>query len=190
VGRRVVLRAPAASDQAEFLALNRASRRLHRGLVSPPTTPRQFARYLERSAEPNRASFFICRRTDGALLGVINLGHILRGPLQSAYVGYFVGAPYARRGYMTEALELMLRHAWRNLKLHRLEANIQPGNRASRALVKRAGFTREGYSPRYLKVGGRWRDHERWALLAEDWRAARRRQSSGDQLSSSARAAA
>ena len=71
---------------------------------------------------------------------------------------------------MTEALKLVLRYAFKDLKLHRLEANIQPGNMASVALVKRAGFVREGYSRRYLKICGRWRDHERWAILAEDWK--------------------
>jgi len=64
----------------------------------------------------------------------------------------------------------MLRHVFVTMKLHRLEANIQPRNAASIAVVKRAGFSLEGYSRRYLKIGGRWRDHERWAILAEDWR--------------------
>ena len=71
---------------------------------------------------------------------------------------------------MTEALQLTLRHAFVKLKLHRLEANIQPENTPSIALVKRAGFVKEGYSRRYLKISGRWRDHERWAILVEDWR--------------------
>lgn len=71
---------------------------------------------------------------------------------------------------MTEAMQLMLRYAFERLRLHRIEANVQPENSPSLALVKRAGFIREGYSRRYLKVCGRWRDHERWAILAEDWR--------------------
>ena len=95
---------------------------------------------------------------------------IVRGPAQSAFLGYWIGARYARQGYMTEALQLALRHAFRVLRLHRVEANIMPANRASIALVRRAGFQREGYSTRYLKIAGRWADHERWALTVEDWR--------------------
>lgn len=117
----------------------------------------------------------IHRRSDGALVGGINLTAIVRGMFQSGCLGCYIGASYAGRGYMTEALQLMLRTAFRTLRLHRVEASIQPGNRASIALVERAGFRREGYSRRYLKIAGRWRDHERWALLAEEWRPRGRR---------------
>ena len=79
---------------------------------------------------------------------------------------------YERRGYMKWALGVMIKRAWKELKLHRLEANIQPGNAASIALVKSLGFLKEGYSPAYLKIGGRWRGHERWAILATSRRAA------------------
>jgi ribosomal-protein-alanine N-acetyltransferase len=106
----------------------------------------------------------------------MNLNQIYRGGFQGAYLGYYVGAPFAGQGYMREAMQLILRYAFERLKLHRLEANIQPGNSASLALVKRAGFIREGYSRRYLRIGRRWRDHERWAIIAEDWKARRTRQ--------------
>jgi [ribosomal protein S5]-alanine N-acetyltransferase len=90
------------------------------------------------------------------------------------YLGYWVGAPFEGQGYMREGLALALRRAFGALKLHRVEANIQPENARSIALVKRAGFRREGYSERYLKIAGRWRDHERWAMTVEDYRMRRR----------------
>ena len=80
-------------------------------------------------------------------------------------------APYARRGLMSAAMPLVLRYVFRSLKLHRIEANIQPDNHPSLALIRRAGFECEGYSPRYLKIAGRWRDHERWAMTLERYRA-------------------
>ena len=111
----------------------------------------------------------LCRRDDHAILGFFNLSQIVRRSLQSAYLGYAIGKPYARHGYMREGLDLVLRRAFTELRLHRIEANIQPENHASIALARGAGFRREGFSPRYLKIAGRWRDHERWAILADDW---------------------
>ena len=170
IGENVFLRLPTNVDRTEFVALNRDSKRFHRGLVSPPTTSDQFTAFLQRSNKQDSVCALICRVTDGSIVGAINLSQIFRGGFQNAYLGYYMGARYAGQGYMTEALSLMLSYAFRHLKLHRLEANIQPANAASIALVKRAGFTREGFSRRYLKVCGRWRDHERWAILTEDWK--------------------
>jgi ribosomal-protein-alanine N-acetyltransferase len=159
----------------QLAALARASRRLHRPWVHPPATTESVARWLE-AAGPTRERLLVCRRADGAIVGVVNLNEIVRGAFQSAYLGYYAFAPLAGRGLMTEGLALAVRHAFGPLRLHRVEANIQPGNRASRALVRRLGFRREGVSPRYLKIGGRWRDHERWALVRETRaRPARRR---------------
>lgn len=169
-GKRVVLRLPVENDGAEFLAVNRRSAKFNRGRASPPTTAKQFEAFLKRKAPPDGMCFLICRATDGAIMGSIALSQIFHGGFQSAYVGYQIGEEFSAQGYMTEALQLVLRYAFVNLKLHRLEANIQPENVASLALVKRAGFVREGYSRRYLKICGRWRDHERWAILVEDWR--------------------
>ena len=170
VGENVFLRSPVRSDQAKFIALNRASKRFHRGLVSPPTTPEQFSGFLRKTRAEDSGCFLICLRADDAIIGAINLSQIFRGGFQNAYLGYYIGSEYAGQGYMTEALRLVLSYSFNDLKLHRLEANIQPGNLASIALVKRAGFVREGYSRRYLKVAGRWRDHERWAIIAENWK--------------------
>lgn len=167
---RVYLRAPARSDQDEFTSLMRASRAFHRPWASAPTDSERFNAYLVDSRRADFEAFLVCRRSDDAILGFFNLSQITRGSLQSAYLGYAAGKRYAGLGYMREGLELVLRAAFQDLRLHRLEANIQPGNKASVALARGAGFKREGFSPRYLKIGGRWRDHERWALLAEEWR--------------------
>jgi [ribosomal protein S5]-alanine N-acetyltransferase len=168
---RVLLRAPEPVDRDEFVAIMRASRSFHRPWATAPTDYEAFAAYLVDTRRPDFEAMLVCRREDGTILGFFNLSHITRGSLQSAYLGYAVASKYARQGYMREGLELVLREAFLTLRLHRLEANIQPGNQASIALARGAGFLREGFSPRYLKIGGRWRDHERWAILAEDWRA-------------------
>jgi ribosomal-protein-alanine N-acetyltransferase len=149
----------------------RASRSFHRPWATAPTDDERFTAYLSDSRRPDFEGMLVCRNEDDAIVGFFNLSQIARGSLQSAYLGYAAGKPYARHGYMREGLELVLRNAFANLRLHRVEANIQPDNLASIALARGAGFRREGFSPRYLKIGGRWRDHERWAILADEWRA-------------------
>jgi [ribosomal protein S5]-alanine N-acetyltransferase len=176
-GARVCLRPPLRGDRDEFIALNRASTHFHHGLVSPPTQPEQYSTFLSRFRKADFECFLICRIEDGAIVGAISLSQIFLGGFRSAYLGYYLGAKYAGQGYMSEAIQLMLKYAFEELKLHRLEANIQPDNIASLKLVKKAGFIREGYSRRYLKICGRWRDHERWAVIAEDWKARQRRSS-------------
>jgi len=154
----------------EYLAAVRRSRRLHAGWVTPPLTEAELRDYVKAREGPVAYGYAI-RTREGPLAGIINLNGIVRGLFQNAYLGYYAFAPHASRGYMGEALAHVLRLAFEQHRLHRVEANIQPENRASLALVKRAGFRREGYSPRYLKIGGRWRDHERWAITVEEWRA-------------------
>ena len=171
---RVVLRTPTPDDQDEFIARMRASRRhLRPWITNMPETPERYATYVARVDDPRAAPFFACRKEDGAIVGFLNISEIVRGPFKSAFLGYGAVAEFAGQGYMTEALRLVLREAFTAIGLHRLEANIQPGNTGSIALVKRCGFELEGYSPRYLKVGGRWCDHERWAIRVETWRALR-----------------
>jgi ribosomal-protein-alanine N-acetyltransferase len=179
VGRRVLLRRPTPRDAAALIDFVRASRRLHRPWVAPPADRPAFRAWLTRLRRRTHAGFLVCRREDGAIAGVVNVSEIVRGHLQSAYLGYYASARHAGQGYMTEGLALVVRHAFGALGLHRLEANIQPGNAASRALARRAGFRREGFSPRYLEVLGRWRDHERWAITVEDLRPARPRRARG-----------
>jgi len=169
-GRRAYLRNPHELDRFEFVRLARASRELHRPWVYAPETGRQFDAYLARSRIESERCFLVCRRDGDEIAGVFNLSQIAYGSFQSAYLGYYAFAPSAGQGLMSEGLALVLRQTFGPLKLHRLEANIQPGNDASRRLVERAGFEYEGFSPRYLKIGGRWRDHERWAITREAWR--------------------
>ena len=114
--------------------------------------------------------YLICLRGSGEIVGVVNISEIVRGGFQSAYLGYYAFEPFAGTGLMREGLAKVINHAFTSMKLHRLEANIQPANKKSIRLVKRLGFRREGYSPRYLKIAGRWRDHERWTILGEEWR--------------------
>ena len=171
----VCLREPVSADCDEFIKLNRQSIHFYKGLVSPIVTPQHFANYINQCNRDDFEAIFVCRKEDGCIVGAINLSQIVRGVFKSAYLGYQAGAAFAGHGYMTEGIRLVLRRAFGAMRLHRLEANIQPFNMASIALVKRAGFKKEGYSPRYLKINGRWRDHERWALLAEDWRLTTRR---------------
>jgi ribosomal-protein-alanine N-acetyltransferase len=170
---RVYVRPPRRADEYQFVSLMRDSRAFHKPWASAPTDPARFAAYLEDSNRPDFEAFLVCRIADDQLLGFFNVSQITRGSLQSAYLGYAAAEHFAHQGYMREGIELVLQAAFLELRLHRLEANIQPGNAASIALARGAGFQREGFSPRYLKISGRWRDHERWALLADDWRRAR-----------------
>ena len=166
----VLLRAPTHQDREEFTSLMRESAVFHRQWASAPTDDERFAAYLADARRMDFEAMLLCRDADGAIVGFFNLSQITRGSSQSAYLGYAVGRPFARQGYMRAGIELVLVHAFVNLDLHRIEANIQPGNKASIALASGAGFRREGFSPRYLKIAGRWRDHERWAILVDDWR--------------------
>ncbi len=170
MGKRVYLRPPCAEDADEFLWLTRASRDLHHPWVHPPPDEAAFKAYVDRNGEADFRGLLACRREDGAIAGDVNLSQVFRGSFGNAYLGFYGFSPFARRGYMTEAVGLALRHAFRSMRLHRVEANVQPANQRSRALLERLGFRLEGFSPRYLKISGRWRDHERWAILAEEWR--------------------
>ena len=157
------------ADEPEFLAAVVRSRTLHRPWVAAPGTPEAFREYFLRQQDPRFAAFFIWTSEARGLVGAVNLSEIVHGAFRSAYLGYYAFVPFAGRGLMQDGLRRVITHAFTTLKLHRLEANIQPGNMPSIALVKKLGFRREGFSPRYLKINGRWRDHERWAILSEDW---------------------
>ncbi|MEU4509717.1 GNAT family protein [Nonomuraea wenchangensis] len=168
-GDRVGLRHVVMDDATEILALNRESLDLHGPWLpgSPITTLEEFESYLGRFDGGTNEGFVVCRLDTGGIAGRINVNNIVRGTHQSGTVGYAAYASTVGRGYMTEGLRLLVSYAFEELGLHRLEANIQPGNTASLNLAKRAGFQREGFSPNFQLIDGAWRDHERWAVTAE-----------------------
>jgi ribosomal-protein-alanine N-acetyltransferase len=165
---RVGLRVLERADRDEFLSLAAESRELHRPWTYPPERPEQFEELFARTRRDDFTCLVACLREGGAIAGVFTVSQIVRGAFQSAYLGYYAHQRHAGRGLMGEAMLQLLDHAFGPLALHRLEANIQPGNRASIALARGAGFRLEGYSPRYLLIGGQWRDHERYAITADE----------------------
>ncbi len=167
-GRRVCIRRPTPGDADEFIRLARISRDLHHPWIHPPVHPAAFSAYLTTLRGDRRIGLLVVRREDNAIVGVINLSEISRGGFQNACLSYYAMAPHARRGYMTEGLRLAIGYAFDEMGLHRLEANIQPENKASQALVRRCGFRHEGFSPQFMAIAGEWRDHERFALLANE----------------------
>ncbi|MEU0161567.1 GNAT family protein [Streptomyces sp. NPDC006261] len=182
-GRRTALRRFTEADAAEFTARARESRAHQRPWLFPPERADTYAAYADALArDPAREGFLVCERgdggdggaggesgtggADGAIAGFININNIVLGGFRSGALGYGAFAHAAGRGLMGEALGLVMDLAFGPLGLHRLEANIQPGNAASIALVRRAGFRLEGFSPDFLHIDGAWRDHERWAITA------------------------
>jgi ribosomal-protein-alanine N-acetyltransferase len=174
--RAVSVRIEPASVAHEkaFLAAVRRSSSLHHPWITAPRTSERFQRYVSQHAGERHLSYFAFSES-GDLVGVINVSEIVRGVFQSAYLGYCAFIPHQGRGYMSAALQRVVAECFGTHRLHRLEANIQPENERSIQLVKRLGFRKEGYSERYLKVGGRWRDHERWAMTSDMWAARARR---------------
>lgn len=168
---QVVIGPPTPADADEFLAAVLASRSLAEPWVYAPDTPELFAAYLARAAAENQASYLIRHAECGGLVGFANISNIVRGGFQSGYLGYAGFVSHTGRGLMSAGLRAVISTAFDALGLHRLEANIQPANTSSRLIAARLGFQLEGFSPRYLMIGGQWRDHERWAVLADDWQA-------------------
>jgi [ribosomal protein S5]-alanine N-acetyltransferase len=175
-GGGVVLRLPQIGDYAAWAALREQSR----AFLTPwePTWPADdltraaFRRRIKRYAEDQRNdlayAFLIFRAADNALVGGLTLANIRRGVAQAGSIGYWVGVPYARRGYMTAALRALIPFSFRALRLHRLEAACIPANAASIGLLEKAGFKREGYARGYLCINGLWQDHLLYARLQDD----------------------
>lgn len=153
------------SDETELISANQRSRRLHAQWIAPPIDRVGFHHYLERIRRSDHIGKIVRRHGDHALIGVVNINNIVRGSFLSASLGYYANAEFNGRGYMRLGLQRVVEHAFTDLRLHRLEANIQSANLPSIALVKALGFQFEGISPAYLFIDGAWRDHERWTLI-------------------------
>jgi ribosomal-protein-alanine N-acetyltransferase len=175
---RMVLRLPQQVDYRDWAALRASSAEFLQ-----PWEPSWASDHLSRKAFANRVywagrsqgqgtalAFFLIRKADRALLGAITLDNIRRGPSQSAVLGYWIGQPHARQGYMREAIEAMGHHAFRRLDLSRIEAACLEENAASRGLLERCGFKYEGVAQAYLQISGRWRNHVLYAMLRSDRR--------------------
>ena len=158
----VYLRKPREMDLNEIKLAYQNSESLHQRWTYPPSN---FENYIQQEGR-----YFLCLTETDQIIGTFNISNIIRGHFHSAYLGYEIFHPYQGHGYMRLGLKLLLNEAFQELNLHRLEANIQPENIASIRLVAGAGFIKEGFSRQYLRIGGlEWKDHERWAIINEDW---------------------
>jgi len=166
-GKRTSLSYAKSDCSAELAALQERNKGFHKPWVYHGD-PDQ---YFQKIEVGRTIGLFLWEATEQLLIGVININEPVLGALKSAYLGYYIDAKFAGQGHMTEGLALALNYAFSVRGFHRLEANIQPANLASIGLVKRLGFRREGFSPKYLCINDVWCDHERWAILAEDWEA-------------------
>ncbi len=175
---RMILRPPVHADFRHWAALREQSREF-----LAPWEPSWARDHLSRKSFVNRVYWanrsiaqgtalpmFLERREDGRLVGAITLDNIRRGPAQAGTIGYWIGAPHAREGYMREALTAMVHHAFEVLDLSRLESACLPENKASRGLLEKCGYKYEGVAQSYLQIDGRWRNHVLYANLRGDRR--------------------
>jgi ribosomal-protein-alanine N-acetyltransferase len=175
---RMTLRPPQHSDFRVWTALRQASAEF-----LTPWEPTWSVDHLSRKAFTNRVYWaqrsvaagtavplFLIRREDESLLGAITLDNIRRGPAQAGTLGYWIGAPFARRGYMREAIEAVVHHGFKSLDISRIEAACLPENTASRGVLEKSGFKYEGVAQSYLQINGRWRNHVLFANLRNDRR--------------------
>jgi ribosomal-protein-alanine N-acetyltransferase len=181
---RVRLALPTGRDKAEYIRVREDSAAWLEpwepllpalaggGGERSPIDDEAFERF-HKSADTETSRRFLIRLIDqtkaGPIVGQVSINNIVRGPFLSATFGYWIAKPHAGQGLMAEALSLAITHAFSDLALHRVEANIIPRNSPSIALVKRLGFRYEGTATRYLRIAGQWEDHERWGLTVEDW---------------------
>jgi ribosomal-protein-alanine N-acetyltransferase len=163
----VRLRQINATDETAFMQGLRDSRDLLKPWVQVPQSRKTFQKYVVEMNTADDRAWAVLRRDTRELAGVVELRDIFYGDFKNAYLIYYAFQAHQKQGLMKQAIQQVIAVAFNRLKLHRLEANIQPDNLASIALLKSCGFNKEGFSPRFLKKNGQWRDHERWAMLAD-----------------------
>jgi [ribosomal protein S5]-alanine N-acetyltransferase len=155
------------NDEVEYLANYKKNRADLKPWVHVPKNSNEFRQYaLEMRTKENKA-FVVYDKGTKKMIGLVELRDIYMFDFKNSYMVYFGFKPHLRKGLMSQAVKMVIQLAFKKLKLHRLEANIQPTNLASIALAKSCGFKREGYSPKFIKKNGTWKDHERWAILNE-----------------------
>jgi ribosomal-protein-alanine N-acetyltransferase len=175
-GERVTLRMPTTRDYHEWAALRSESRaflepwepRWALDELERSTWRMRIARYHEDYEQGTAIALFIYENASGKLVGGITLGNIRFGVAQTGHIGYWVGERYAGRGFMVDAVKLLVRHAFDTLRLHRIEAACIPDNARSVRVLEKAGFRREGLLRSYLRINGEWHDHYLYALIADD----------------------
>ncbi|MEZ5759117.1 MAG: GNAT family protein [Emcibacteraceae bacterium] len=168
-GDKVELQLPSMSHKKQFMDFVNRNRDFHEPWVFVSGDPAYYDQYIRRMKMGKMIGFFVFTRDDNQFAGVVNLNSIRLDPFSSASLGYYAEESLCGNGYMKEAIRLVLAHAFQKIGLNRVEVNIQPGNTASIRLVKAVGFEKEGFSRKYLQIGNDYRDHERWAYLAEDF---------------------
>jgi [ribosomal protein S5]-alanine N-acetyltransferase len=157
----VYLRKAEKSDTDELVSAFLRSADFLSPLISSPD---DIEKYINQ-----KYLYLVCLPEEKTVVGVFNITEVVRGSFQSAYLGYCAFVPYQGKGYMKAGLKLLIKVAFDKMNLHRLEANIQSSNIVSISLVEKTGFTKEGYSPKYLRIEGEWKGHERWAIINENW---------------------
>ena len=164
---RVRLERPSARRERDFIEAALRSWALHRGLVVAAATAADYREYLDRTRRPDSASFLIVTEESDALAGVVEINDMVPASQGCGTLAYYAFTPHAGSGLMREGVALAIDVAFGDLNLDRLDANVQPANRRSTALLAGLGFARDGTQRRY-KIGTRWCNHERWSLRAGD----------------------
>lgn len=164
--KKITIREPTQEDSEKFITAVLQSSSLHSPWVSPPSTSEEYNFFLSRYSEASSVSFLVLHHND--IAGVINLNEIIHGAFQSAYLGFYAMVDYVGTGVLREGMIKVIDYAFKKMNLHRLEANIQPGNIRSIRFVEKLNFHIEGFSKKYLFINGKWRDHMRYAIIADN----------------------